>query len=957
MKKFQRTQNKMEEIMNKKFDFKKLLILALALVLVFALVACNNDGAPDDSDDGGPQQTPLSAGDYFTALWNASKSIGSTAIPDNADIGVELGLEVDLAVKQGNTTKVEYKLGVEVAAIYDRDNSGSDENVGRYSSVKVKITDRTKTSNSNLVSLYYFLDEPTKVYAEMYNHKVVLQFNADNGEGAAANQQIISEFTKFMNKDFVEQGNDVKSIDDIILDFTGTFGPDFDLDDVLGVLLNLLGMDMQDLLASIRGIVQFQVEDENNPKLLDLLNGLGKAVITNVKKDAKGDGGYTWSCSLTSTGLTVLSGFTDGLIGEAAAIAILFDTNAAGTELGNLAITLKRPNITGNTGLEARIAITKIEAKAVTAAASGTGSLYGIDKSDFKEDFRIDIDAIVSVQDAMLKLSYNDNDATPDDELTFAEIAALYSDTVPTIDPLDEQAIQGELKIEAEGHINLLKDDSKTAAYAKVYYRANSSAEWGDPIVEASFENDEGVATAKIWMDKNNEYAVIARDYLILNIVKALHKSNEVDAQDPANPTRQELLDGTNGAVIAALLDAFKNDSDKYFIYGLELQTMLWDLFFVPEEKVIDDSVLDFFTTKQYIEAALADGWTDNENGTYSKTLGGETTTKTKAELYEEKGINPASYPMKLDILKLAQQVVSIVDQDNADAFKLLGTQTIANILLKEVKDTGANPTTTHLGIFETMPKKTSQGIDYNSFKDQTEFYAFIYKGDRNVIKRFTDAGVIGAIKLEESTSGKYAYNDKYELVEYKDGHIYPPAASGLNGMRYNLTKSTQTSDAALIGNGTWFYQNASTINKEEALKMWRIATGDFTDILDLDGNPVDQTLYEDCIENTILTLLAGSSFLGAEDAQNEDAWLDNILQGKLSANISYVSEEGFTIKVEYTDLSGKKAKVELSLGIEALSAPYAIPEIDNLDFDDETAGVCVIDLSSYMEQIRDDAD
>ncbi|MDD4839553.1 MAG: hypothetical protein PHE93_02630 [Clostridia bacterium] len=894
----------------KKFDFKKLLILVLALALVFSLVACGGGGDTDEPID--PEEpVTLTASDYFTALWNASKGIGSTAIASTSDLNFEMGADIDLAIKTGTVTTLEYKLGLDIKAVYDRDNTGSDENVGRYSAATIQLVDRTKTTDGNLISLYYYLDEPTIVYAQIYDQSIKIQFNADNGDGTAANATVVSGLTDMLNETMSSENTFVnnKSIDDMIMQFTSSFGPDFDLDDVVGIVMNMMGVDMTELIDMVQGFISFEVADEDNASLLDVLNGLGKVAIGNIKKTANTTG-YTWSATLNSVVKTLLSGYTDGLINDAnTTIGLTFDTNTDGNDIENFAISLERKNITSNTTLNAKIAITSLSASATTATTSGTGSVFGMEKTDFKSDYQINLDAIVSLSDAMLKVTYDDGAGVD----SYASIAALYSDSVSSIAALEGQEFAGVLRIEADGMVNLLKSDSSTGAYAQVYYKTNETSAVETLIVEANFDNTDGIGVAKIWMDNTNQYAEIARDYLLLNLVKSLHNSNEYTAVDPENPTRAELLAGSNGAAIASIIGALNTDADTYYIKGIELQTMLWDLCCVDDKESDSDNSYD----NVFMEL-------------------------------------PASmYPWGVDFLAIAKTAVNVASQSSSNALGL-SVNGIANTFLAQVVN--SNNAITNFGIFKTNWALSNSGVTYGSFENLTDIYSWFYKGSQDVIVRMTDAGIIGAISLVQNTSGTYCYNDDGELVVYE-------AALGTR-TRYNTVKSTDPADAALIGQGTWFYQNSSTLTKTETRKIWAAATNTWTygnnlTVEKINTDPVtteERTeIYESCIEFGLINALDGSSFIGGAivDADN-GAWLTNILAGEVAGSISYVTEDGITFNLSYTDVADNVASIQITASIDALNSAYVVSTGTNLSFD-EAGADCVLDISSYMDQVRAD--
>ena len=150
--KYLKKENFQEAIM-KKFSIKSLLVLVLALVLAVSLVlvACDkkDDGGKDNG--GGEEVQGYTAGEYFTKLWDLSKSIGNETIAANQNIAVSADLGVELAVKSTANNAVTKKVGIGFAidAVLDRHNvrteaeiaSGTfnNANVSKDTALKIKV--------------------------------------------------------------------------------------------------------------------------------------------------------------------------------------------------------------------------------------------------------------------------------------------------------------------------------------------------------------------------------------------------------------------------------------------------------------------------------------------------------------------------------------------------------------------------------------------------------------------------------------------------------------------------------------------------------------------------------------------------------------------------------------------------------------------------------------------------
>lgn len=305
----------------KKFDIKKLLILVLAFVLIFALVACNNDGDDGDKDDSGKKPsnivdddekkdpTPpvdddvLYAEDFFEKLWNGASVIGQEEIGANDDIGIDLGLSLGVTNKGDELIT----LGIDANLVLDRDDNAN-------SAVKVKIHDLTGEDDNNWLTLYLFLDNPYVGYVDWSYGETKASFQV--GFDVGFNNTWASAITEFLGNPVVAG----KSVSEIITLFTQNMGDDWGLDGFINSLTSTFNLQNTinsavDMVTGILGI-----EASASDGFLPLLKVLGP---TLCKEDEDAD---YFPCSIEDGLYTMPINFNlNGILGG------LFSDSATGT--------------------------------------------------------------------------------------------------------------------------------------------------------------------------------------------------------------------------------------------------------------------------------------------------------------------------------------------------------------------------------------------------------------------------------------------------------------------------------------------------------------------------------------------------------------------------------------------------------------------------------------------------
>ena len=271
----------------------------------------------------GVEKPKVDAELFFDNLWESARSIGTTAVKTDENLGVHLSGSVEITL---DGTKL--PVAFDVQLFVDRKDNGA------TSAAKVLVS----VSELKLEALY-FLGEPENVYIKA----------GATSEWASAKMQVVP--FQLMQKDMTTTWNSTYasfidgfiekdvlnglSIIDIIGKLVQGFGPDFNLNSTVNGLLGALGLDLSKLAENatvasvlealkieigkdgldIKGVlmaIQNLATDQTNP------NGL--TVVTN-KGALTEKGGYSGQVNLLSGGVAslvnmVLPGIIDGAVPE-----------------------------------------------------------------------------------------------------------------------------------------------------------------------------------------------------------------------------------------------------------------------------------------------------------------------------------------------------------------------------------------------------------------------------------------------------------------------------------------------------------------------------------------------------------------------------------------------------------------------------------------------------------------
>lgn len=256
----------------KKISIRSLFIVILALVLVFALVACGNkddNKGGNTGGGGGGQTTPendvTNVKNYFNTLWEKSTGIGGETIGEKDDLKVSLGLTVKLDFVDSKSEEVSdsIDLGILLDVVLDRSSKDSSTNTA----IKAKFYD--PTSGENWFSAYYFFNDVDNLYIDYAGQHVQIPFSYLNDTYNKNFYNFV--FSDKVIKDKVDDKGQVtkegKTLAQIITALTENMGSNWTLNTLISDVLKTFGIDLKELLGSYKEMIEStlktQLFDEN----------------------------------------------------------------------------------------------------------------------------------------------------------------------------------------------------------------------------------------------------------------------------------------------------------------------------------------------------------------------------------------------------------------------------------------------------------------------------------------------------------------------------------------------------------------------------------------------------------------------------------------------------------------------------------------------------------------------
>lgn len=470
-----------QEAIMKKFSIKSVLVLVLALILVFSLVACNNDDGGDKGNDG---KVEITAAEYFTKLWDLSKSMGNEKIETSQNVALSIDLGVEIQVKTGRSSITsDLAIGVAVDAVLDRQHTAeNDANAGKDTALKVQLYNML--SGDNWVTLYYFMNDTGKIYIDFAGQNVVVPFDYMNDQHAAGLNGLIFGNKLFQKTD--KETGDVTfegyGVGELISLFTDKTGANWNLNtlvnDVLGLVETIMDMEAGEVQEFIVGLIGTFVPEEKlfdangNINIAGALSDAYVGAIAFGKSEKSTTGTKTvYTTSISETVMSLVSGMAGDLLTNA---RLSLEFTEENNELDNFTIEAALDGIKNAAGQSpvVRVAINNLEFRGVDAGKSAEYISMPVEKDNYSTDVALDLNLALDLSGITISPSAFATGNHPNEHLT----------------NVGDVALDGQIVVNVNGKLDIAGEvgSNNTAANAVISYKA-SGAETAVNFIEASF--------------------------------------------------------------------------------------------------------------------------------------------------------------------------------------------------------------------------------------------------------------------------------------------------------------------------------------------------------------------------------------------------------------------------------------------------------------------------------------
>ncbi len=293
----------------KKSWIRTLLIVVMALLLIFTLVACNPDKDDNGGSDNPPPYNPPNKeweGDpevkaHWDRLWELTSKIGETAVEGDDDLAVELGLQIALNIRNANSDTLyqQIDLGLDIQAVIGgRQNAataadGEKESTAENTSIKIKLYDPTDSAHTEIAALYLLGSDLDNLYVDFGGKNIKIPHNLVStvwNEVLKKEGNLIDELPGALNNPFLNIGGEEQSINGLINTFTDAFGADWTLNTLVNSLVKMFGLKdtienilkENQLIASALGIDNV-FDDKGQIDILKILTGEVTTTVFTAK--------------------------------------------------------------------------------------------------------------------------------------------------------------------------------------------------------------------------------------------------------------------------------------------------------------------------------------------------------------------------------------------------------------------------------------------------------------------------------------------------------------------------------------------------------------------------------------------------------------------------------------------------------------------------------------------------
>ena len=479
----------------KKLSIRSLLIVVLALVLVFSLVACG------DKDKGGnnggnntpppPPDTTANVKNYFNTLWEKSTGIGGEKIGETDDLKVSLGLTVALDFADGNgSVKDSIDLGILLDVVLDR-SSGTDKSTN--TAIKAKFYD--PTSGENWFSAYYFFNDVDNLYIDYAGQHVQIPFSYLNDTYNKNFYNFV--FNDKVIKDKVDDKGQVtkegKTIAQIITALTKNMGSSWDLNVLIGDVLKVFDIDIESAKGTISGVLEavgikaddaFDAQGNINIKNILTNNTVAEFFVNDETTTTTENGVTTYVTKLAPSVLDMLSMIggslpesLKGLLDVIDGLDLALEFTTKNDAIDSFTIRAGLPAIEGENAnvvdVHPVVAITITDLDFAKASKGEIEKSMATEKNNYKNDVVLDAEGAIDLKGITLNALAFDKEGYA----RFSKVNTAIGGG------LDNIVLDGTLALTLNGKLDLKnKENNGTVAKAALTYK-------GVNIVEASFVN------------------------------------------------------------------------------------------------------------------------------------------------------------------------------------------------------------------------------------------------------------------------------------------------------------------------------------------------------------------------------------------------------------------------------------------------------------------------------------
>lgn len=468
----------------KKISIRSLLIVILALVLVFALVACGNkddNKGGNTGGGGGGQTTPendvTNVKNYFNTLWEKSTGIGGEAIGEKDDLKVSLDLAVALDLVDGNGQGYDtLDLGIALELVLDR-SSGTDKSTN--TAIKAKFYD--PSNGENWFTAYYFFNDVDNIYIDYAGQNVKIPFSY-------LNDTYNKNFYNFIFNDKPVKG---KSIAEVVTALTKNMGSSWDLNVLIGDVMKVFDVDVakfKDTISGVLGMLDgFNVDDafdaQGNLNIKSILtNDMIAGFFANDETTTvtKGDV-TTYTTKLASSTLDMLSLFGDslpaGLMDVIEGLDLTLQFTTKNDAIDSFTIKVGLPALEGENAnvnnVYPVVAITINELDFAKASKGEIENSMAVERDNYTTEAVIDAEVAIDLKGITLNALAFDKEGYA----RFSKVNTAIGGG------LDNLVLDGNLALSLSGKLDLKnKENNGTVAKAALTYK-------GVNIVEASFKD------------------------------------------------------------------------------------------------------------------------------------------------------------------------------------------------------------------------------------------------------------------------------------------------------------------------------------------------------------------------------------------------------------------------------------------------------------------------------------